>query len=75
MTNIALVSLLSNLGSSHTKFNASSTNLEQTFVWRDGAKLISQESFLKNVRRNKKVYTKCESEKVPKVDLELRNRS
>ena len=42
-------------------------HLEQTFVCRFDIQLI-----FKNVRRNKKVYTKCKSEKIPEADSALR---
>ena len=38
-------------------------HLEQTFVCRVDVQLI-----LKNIRRNKKVYTKCKCDKIPEVD-------
>ena len=47
-----------------------SVYLEQTFVCRVDVQLI-----FKNVRRNKKVYTKCKSEKIPEADSARRNRS
>ena len=43
--------------------SASSIHLEQTFVCRVDLKLIFE-----NVRRTKKVYTKCKSEKIPETD-------
>ena len=70
MKDIVVVSLLSNLGRSHAQHSASSTCLEQTFVCRDDFQLI-----FKNVARNKKVHTKCKSEKIPEVDAVPRNRS
>ena len=57
---IVVVSLFSNLDRSHTQCNASSKYLEQTFVCRVNVQLI-----FKNVRRNKKLYTECKSEKIP----------
>ena len=63
-----MVSLLSNLDRPHTKYNASRKYLEQTFVFRVDAQLI-----FKNVRRNKNVYAKCKSEKIPDVDSVPRN--
>ena len=70
MADIVVVSLLSNLDRSHTQYDASSIYLEQTFVCRVDIQLI-----FKNIRRNKKVYTKCKSEKIPEADSALRNRS
>ena len=58
MTDIVEVSLLSGLDRSHTQCNASSIYLEQTFVCRGDVQLI-----FKIVSRNKKIYTKCKSEK------------
>ena len=70
MTDIVAVSLLSNLDRSHTQFNGSSWYLEQTLVSRVDAQLSS-----KNVRRNKKDYTKCRSEEMPEANSVPRNRS
>ena len=61
VTYIVVVSLLSIVDRSHTQWNASSIDLEQTFVSRVRAQLIFE-----NVRRNKKLYTKCKSEKYPR---------
>ena len=69
-TDIVVVSLLSNLDRSHTQFNASSIYLEQTFVC-----IVDVQLIFKNTRRNKKVYTKCKSEKIPEADSAPRNRS
>ena len=44
--------------------------LEQTFVCRVDIQLI-----FKSVRKNKKAYTKCKSEKIPVADSAPRNRS
>ena len=63
MTDIDVVSPLSNLDRSHTLSNASSKYLEQTFVCRVDAQLIFD-----NLRRNKKVYAQCKFEKIPKAD-------
>ena len=68
MTDIAVVSLLSNLDRSQTQCNASSVYREQTFACRVDAQLI-----FKNVKRNKKVYTKYKSEIIPNADLVARN--
>ena len=63
MTDIAVVSLLSNLNKSHIKCNASRIYLDKTFMFRLGVQFI-----LKNVRRNKKVNTKGKSETIPEAD-------
>ena len=52
----------SHLGRSHTQCNASSIYLKQAFACRIDVQLI-----FKNVRRNKKVYTKCKSETTEKT--------
>ena len=65
-----VISLLSNLDRPHTQCKTSSIYLERTFVCRVDVQLI-----FKNVRRNKKVYTKCKSEKIPEADSTPRNRS
>ena len=65
-----MVSLLRNLDRSHTQCKASSIYLEHTFVCRVDIQLI-----FKNVRKNKKAYTKCKSEKIPVADSAPRNRS
>ena len=70
MTDIAVVSLLSDSDRSHAQCNASNIYLQQTFVCR-----VDIQSIFKNVRRNKKFYTKCKSEKIPKADLAPCNRS
>ena len=70
MTDIVVVSLLLHLDRSNTQVNASSIYLEQTFVCRVDIQLV-----FKNMRRNKKVYTKCNSEKRPAADSAPRNRS
>ena len=44
--------------------------VKQTFVCRVDIPLI-----FKNIRRRKKVYNKCKSEKIPKADSAPRNRS
>ena len=44
--------------------------VKETFVCRVDVPLI-----FKNVRRRKKVYNKCKSEKIPKADSAPRNRS
>ena len=44
--------------------------VKQTLVCRVDVPLI-----FKNVRRRKKVYNKCKSEKIPKADSAPRNRS
>ena len=67
---VVAVSLLSNSNRPHTQYNASSKYIEQTFVCRVDVQLI-----FKNVRRNKKLYTKCKSEKIPEADSASRNRS
>ena len=69
MTVIVVVSLLSNLDRSHTKCSASNIYLEQTFVYRGDIQLT-----FKIVRGNKKVYTKCKSEKTTKTVSAHRNR-
>ena len=56
MQDIVVTSLLSNLDRSQTQCNASSINLEQTFVFRVDVQLT-----FKNVRRNKMVYTEADS--------------
>ena len=56
ISDILVVSLLPNLDRSHTQCMASSIYVEQKFVCK--VQLI-----FKNVRRNKKIYTKCKSEK------------
>ena len=72
MAIIGVVSLLSNLDTSHTRCNACSIYLEQTFVCRVDVQLI-----FKNVRKNEKVYAKCKSEKYSKqiqhtaIDLKM----
>ena len=53
-----------------THYNASSIYLEKIFVCRADAQLI-----FKYVRRNKKVSTKCKSEKISETDSALCNRS
>ena len=74
MTKIVVVSLLSNLGRSHTNCNASiytsGIYVEQKFMCRVDVRLI-----FKKVRRNKKVYTKCKSENITEGDSAPRNRS
>ena len=70
MTNIVVVSLLSNVDRSHIQCIASSVHLEQTFLCKADVQLI-----VKNVKRNKKAYTKCKSEKIPEADSAPRNRS
>ena len=70
MTDIAVVSLLSNFDRSHTQCNDSSIYLEQAFKCRVEIQLI-----FKIVIKNKKVYTKCKSEKTHEVDSVPRNRS
>ena len=65
MTDIAVVSLLSNLDRSHTNCNASSIYVEHKFESKVDVQLIFK---IKNVRRNKKVYTKCKSEKITEGD-------
>ena len=67
---IVFVSLLSNLNMSHTQCNASSIYLEQTFVCRVDVRLI-----FKNVRRNKKAYTKRKSDKIREENSAPCNRS
>ena len=69
VTYIVVVSLLSNVDRSHTQWNASSIDLEQTFVSRVHVQLIFE-----NVRRNRKLYTKCKSEKIPETDSSPYNR-
>ena len=68
MADIVLVSLLLNLDRSHNQWNSSSMHLKQTFVCSVDVQLV-----LKNIRRNKRVYTK--SEKIPEANSALRNRS
>ena len=58
-TDVVVVSLLSKLYRSHTQCNVSSIYLEQIFACRVDVQLI-----FKKVRRNKKIYTKCKSEKI-----------
>ena len=70
MTDIAVLSLLSNMGRSHTQWNTSSIYLEQTFMCRIDVQLI-----FKTVERNVRVYTKCKSEKILEADSALRHRS
>ena len=70
MNDIVVVFLLPNLDRSHTQCNASCSYLEQTFVCRVDVQLI-----FKNVRGNKKVYTKCKSEKKPEADSASGHRS
>ena len=70
MTDITMVSLLSNLDKSHNQCNASSIYLEQTFMSTADDQLI-----FKNIRaRNRKVYTKCKFEKTIRGRLAPRNR-
>ena len=69
MADIAVVSL-SNLDRFHTNCNASSIYIEQKFVCRFDYELI-----FKNVRRNKKVYTKCKSKKITKADSARHDKS
>ena len=64
-----MANLLSNLDTSHINCNACSTYLEQKFVCRVNVQLI-----FKNVGRNKKVRTKCKSEKINEADLAPRIR-
>ena len=64
-----MTNLLSNLDTPRVNCNASSIYLEQKFVCRVNVQLI-----FKNVRRNKKVHTKCKSEKITEADLAPRNR-
>ena len=68
-TDIVVVFLLTNLHRYHTQCNAYSIYLEQTFVSRVDVKLI-----FKNDRRNKEVYTKCRSKKIPEVGSAPYNR-
>ena len=63
MTDIVVVSLLSNLNKFHIKCNASRIYLNKTFMFRVGVQFI-----LKNVRRNKKVNTKGKSETITEAD-------
>ena len=70
MTDISVESLLSNLDRPHTQCNAISRYLEQTIVYRVDIQLI-----FKNISRNKKVCTKCKSEKIPEADSAPRNKS
>ena len=56
MAYIAVVSLLSNVDRSCTQCNPSNVYVEQTFVCRVVVQLI-----FKNVKKNKKIYTKCKS--------------
>ena len=63
MKDIVVVFLLSNLDKPRPQYNASSVYLEQTFVCRVDVQLI-----FKNVRGNKKVYTRCTFEKTPEAD-------
>ena len=63
MRHIVVVSLLSNLDRSYTQRNASSIYLH-VFI-------IDVQLIFKNPRRNKKVYTKCKSEKIPEADLKM----
>ena len=70
MTDIAVVSLLSNVHRSCTQCNPSSVYVEQTFVCRVAVQLI-----FKNFKKNKKIYTKCKSAKIPAVDLVPRKKS
>ena len=72
MTNIVVVSLLSNLNRSHANCNATSVYLEQKFLCRVDVQLVFKN---KIKRRNKKVYTKCKSEKITEADSAPRNRS
>ena len=58
MIYIFVLSLLSTLDKSHTQCNASIIYPEQTFVC-----IVDIQLIFKNARRNKKVYTKCKSEK------------
>ena len=71
MSDIVVVHLLSNLDRFLTQCSASSIKLEQTFVCRVDVHVIF--TVFKNVRRNKKVYTKCKSEKTPEEGSGLRN--
>ena len=57
MTGIVAVSLFSKLNRSLAPIH-----LDQTSVYRVEVQLIFQ-----NIRRNKKVYIKCKSEKIPKA--------
>ena len=57
-----LIALL-NLDRFHTQCNAYNIYFEQIFVCRVDVQLT-----FKNVRRNEKVYTKYESEKIPEAD-------
>ena len=63
MTDFVIVSLLYR---SHIQYNGSSICLEKTFMSRVDVQLI-----FKNVRTNKKVYTKCKSKKIPQADSAL----
>ena len=60
MADIVVVSELSNLDRFHTQCNVPIILLEKTFVCSFDIQLV-----LKNVRRNKRVYNKCKSEKIP----------
>ena len=66
--------LVVKLDRSHTNFNASKYNssiyVERKVVWR-----VDVQLFFKNVRRNKKVYTKCKSKKITEADSAPLNRS
>ena len=68
MTNIAVVSLFSNLDRCHTNYNASSIYIEQKFVCRVDVQL-------REIRRNKKVYTNHKSEKITEADSAPRDKS
>ena len=70
MTDIGVVSLLSNFDRSHTQCNDSSIYLEQALECRVDVQLI-----FNIVIKNKKVYAKCKSEKIHEVDSVPRNRS
>ena len=47
----------------------------QCFLNKNLCAELTFQLILKNVRKNKKVYTKCKSEKIPQVDSSPRNRS
>ena len=71
MTDIVVVSLLSNLDKSHTQCNAFSIYLEQAFVCRVDLQLI-----IKNVRRDKNLsMLNVKSEKIPEADSAVHDRS
>ena len=62
MMRIFVESPLSNIDRSHNQRNAANIKVEETFVFRVDVQLLFE-----NVGRNKKIYTKCKSEKLPEV--------